>query len=697
MPRLSIVLVTHHEQGFLRRSVGSVLDQAGTAPVEVVVVDDGSSDHTAEILAELVTAHPGLVVHRLDSHVGPGAARRQALDVVSGEHVWFVEPTDLLPEGAVASVLVALAAGPRVLVVDHVVRAYDGRERRVKVPAAGTGVLWDTVAATDLLREHALALETGGGWEVATAWTLALTGGVERLGEVAYVRQTLPGAFRRQRDPRPAKELATAYGRLLEQVTSGNGAPEVRAAVVRAALDQAAALPRKRGAKQLAAVSTAYGALGGAAPRLELHPAERRALESGSYAAWRAATEAKRGKDLARGRAKVLRREVRGLRRLPKRAKTWPMAAFYRAQRRLPLEPDLALYAAYWYSAYSCNPRAVYEKARELVPSVRGVWVVDADKQDRVPAGVPFVVSGTRDYYRVLARATYLVNNVNFPNDFVKRPGQVHLQTHHGTPVKTMGLDLAGAEFGRKRMNFDRLVKRVAKWDYSVSQQAFTTEQWERVYPGTYESIETGYPRNDVLATATPERVAEVRERLGIEPGTTAVLYTPTHREYHKSFVPQLDPGRLAAALGERHVLLMRAHYFYDESPLGSAPVPGVLDVADHPSIEDLYLAADVLVTDYSSVMFDYAVLDRPVVIYASDWDDYVRLRGVYVDLMTEAPGHVVTTEDDLAEVLVTRRAWDDVSAARRQAFRARFTSLEDGRASERVVRRLWPSQVEDR
>jgi CDP-glycerol glycerophosphotransferase len=246
-------------------------------------------------------------------------------------------------------------------------------------------------------------------------------------------------------------------------------------------------------------------------------------------------------------------------------------------------------------------------------------------------------------------------------------------------------------------MNFDRLVKRVAKWDYSVSQQAFTTEQWERVYPGTYESIETGYPRNDVLATATPERVAEVRERLGIEPGTTAVLYTPTHREYHKSFVPQLDPGLLAAALGERHALLMRAHYFYDESPLGSAPVPGVLDVADHPSIEDLYLAADVLVTDYSSVMFDYAVLDRPVVIYASDWDDYVRLRGVYVDLMTEAPGHVVTTEEDLAEVLVTRRAWDDVSAARRQAFRARFTSLEDGRASERVVRRLWPSQVEDR
>jgi CDP-glycerol glycerophosphotransferase len=114
--------------------------------------------------------------------------------------------------------------------------------------------------------------------------------------------------------------------------------------------------------------------------------------------------------------------------------------------------------------------------------------------------------------------------------------------------------------------------------------------------------------------------------------------------------------------------------------------------VADHPRIEDLYLAADALVTDYSSVMFDYAVLDRPIVIYAPDWDEYRTLRGAYFDVVAEPPGPVVTTEADLAEVLATRRAWDDESTAQRQAFRARFCSLEDGRASERVVRRLWPA-----
>jgi len=705
MPRLSLVLVTHHEQGHLRRGVRSLLTQVGALDqggggddVELLVVDDASTDHTREILAELVAQDGRLRVHRCAERAGPAAARLAALDLVTGDHVWFVEPTDVLPPGALDEVLGALADRPPVLVVDHLLRGYDGKERRVKAPAGGTPWLWDSVVTAGLLRGHlAAAVRAGGGWEVAAAWGVALAAGdLRRLGATAYVRRVLPQAVRRRTDPRPAREVAAAYAELVRDLPR-TAAPAVRAAVVEAALGQVEQLPLRLRRSQLAAVAAAWRALGeDAQALLRLHPAQRRALEAGSYPAWRAVGEAARARRGGRGAVRAARRGARQARRLPGAARSWPLQAWYRAQLRRPLEPDLAVYAAYWFAAYSCNPRAVYEKARELAPWVRGVWVVDADKQDRVPAGVPFVVTGTRDYYRVLARATYLVNNVNFPNDFVKRPGQVHLQTHHGTPVKTMGLDLVDATYGRKRMNFDRLVERVAKWDLSVSQNAFTTEQWERVYPGAYESIETGYPRNDVLATATPEQVAAVRAGLGIAEGTTAVLYTPTHREYHKSFVPQLDPAQLAAALGPDHVLLVRAHYFYADSPMGAEPARGVVDVADHPRIEDFYLAADVLVTDYSSVMFDYAVLDRPIVVFASDWEEYVNLRGTYVDLLDESPGPVVRTQEELAEVLVTRRAWDDGSTALRQAFRARFCSLEDGRAAERVVRRLWPAPVED-
>ena len=353
---------------------------------------------------------------------------------------------------------------------------------------------------------------------------------------------------------------------------------------------------------------------------------------------------------------------------------------------RRGLDKHLAVYGAYWFRGYSCNPRAIYEKARELVPECRGVWVVRRNDVDKMPPGVDYVVARSPEFWDVLAHAKYRINNVNFPNRAAKPKGAIELQTHHGTPLKHMGLDLRNSESQGRGMDFDKLLERIARWDYSVSSNHHSTEVWERVYPGTYESLEVGYPRNDQLANATAADVARVRSALGIAAGQTTVLYAPTHREYEDGFVPKLDLARLAASLGPDHVILARLHYFYDSDPLVRElhDAGRLLDVASHPSVEELCLAADVLLTDYSSIMFDYAVLDRPIVIHAPDWDEYRARRGVYFDLLAEPPGTVTRTQDEVAEAL---RAPAD---AQRAAFRARFCSLDDGGAAERVVRRVW-------
>jgi CDP-glycerol glycerophosphotransferase len=264
----------------------------------------------------------------------------------------------------------------------------------------------------------------------------------------------------------------------------------------------------------------------------------------------------------------------------------------------------------------------------------------------------------------------------------------VHVMTHHGTPLKHMGLDLRPTLGEGETSRLPGLLRRCARWDYSVSQNAFTTPIWERVYPTRYESLETGYPRNDVLATATDEDSARVREQLGIEPRRRVVLYAPTHREYQEEYVPVLDLAAVADGLGEEWLVLARAHYFYefDEAMRELHRQGRLLDVSRYPSIEELCVAADVLVTDYSSIMFDYAVLDRPIVIHAPDWDEYRTKRGTYFDLMTERPGLVTTSEGELIEAL---RSGDDASRERAQ-FRARFCYLDDGRAAERVVRRVF-------
>jgi CDP-glycerol glycerophosphotransferase len=377
-----------------------------------------------------------------------------------------------------------------------------------------------------------------------------------------------------------------------------------------------------------------------------------------------------------------------------RRGRSLALHGYYRLQRLGRVEPDLAVFAAYWYRGYSCNPRAVYEKLRELAPWVRGVWIVDRAHAEGMPDGVAYVVAGTWAYYRLLARAKYFVNNVNFPNYYVKRPGTIHVQTHHGTPLKTMGLDLHTAYFARSRMDFARLLRRAERWDYSVSSNAFSTEIWKRVYPVPYETLEVGYPRNDALVNATDDDRARIRAELGIEPAQCALLLAPTHREYlpRREYVPTVDLGRLARELGPEYAIMNRVHYFYELGAGGRVSGPGarVLDVSGHPRVEDLCLAADVLVTDYSSIMFDYAVLDRPIVVHAPDWDEYRTKRGTYFDPLAEPPGVVTTSDEELIAAFRSGAVWGDEASKLRARFRARFASLDDGRASERVVRRVW-------
>lgn len=151
----------------------------------------------------------------------------------------------------------------------------------------------------------------------------------------------------------------------------------------------------------------------------------------------------------------------------------------------------------------------------------------------------------------------------------------------------------------------------------------------------------------------------------------------------------------MCRALGEDFVVMPRIHYFHGEDPaLKALHEEGLLiDVSRHPSVEQLCLAADALVTDYSSIMFDYALLDRPIVVHADDWPVYQASRGVYFDLLSGAPGDtpgaVSTSDDELVRVF-REGAFDDGRArALRAAFRRRFCAFDDGRAAERVVRRI--------
>lgn len=361
---------------------------------------------------------------------------------------------------------------------------------------------------------------------------------------------------------------------------------------------------------------------------------------------------------------------------------------------RRPLDEHLVVYSASSHRGLLGDPAAVHAAAREIAPQLRGVWVVrDAETAAHLPPDVEHVVLGSRRYLEVTARAKFFVNDVNWPGSLAKRPGSVHIHTHQGTPLKYVGADLLDKPGARLGFDVPQMLRRADRWDYSLVANRYSELVWERAYPCHFTSVRSGSPRNDVLVSGGP---GDFRERYGIPADHTVVLYAPTRRDYRRGgHVERIDLARFAADLGEGHTLVVRLHPSLATGPargLGLAELArrGILvDATDEPRTADVLLAADALVTDYSSVMFDYAVLDRPIVVHADDWPAFRASRGAYLDITAEAPGHVSASYRELARLFASG-SWRDAESARRRAdFRARFCAYDDGRAAERVVRTL--------
>ncbi|MFG2503819.1 CDP-glycerol glycerophosphotransferase family protein [Streptomyces sp. NPDC048441] len=689
-PRFSVVVPAHRVQGYLRECLDSVLDQ-GFGDLELIVVDDASPDASAAIAVECAERDPRVQLVRLPARSGPGPARNIGADRATGTYVLFLDGDDLLLPGALETIAEALDAAddPDVLLFGH--DRFDwwenvrpGGDDLTGDPLAVTVAAWNRVFRLGYWQERRLAFSDGAYEDVVPVRRATLTPGARTaVLDKACVRwrERRGGSFAKS----PGREHFAVIGRYEELLAAADPADRARlvphaAAHLLAVLDDPGRIAPRDRRDFFRGAARVYRTYATGTPV----GAGEKALAASSFAAY----EAQRKR--ASRREGITRRLARQKKKLRARA----MRLSYRTDLRRPLDPRLAVYGAYWNRGISCNPAAIHAKARELAPHIRGVWVVSSRNKHRVPDGVEYVVEGSRRYWRTMARATYLINNSSFPGGFTKRPGQVYLQTHHGTPLKKMGLDQRRYPAGTHGISFQKVLDHTDQWDLSLSANPHSTEIWERVYPSTsYQSLEAGYPRNDVYFTAGKDEITGIREELGVADGRTVLLYAPTHRDYQKGFLPRLDLERFVRALGEEYVVLVRAHYFYG-ADAGLRAHPQLIDVTGHARVEDLCLAADALVTDYSSLMFDYACLDRPIVTYAPDWQAYRLARGTYFDLLSgragETPGAVARDEGELVEVFRDGGWNSEEAGALRAAFRARFCPYDDGGAAERVVRRVF-------
>lgn len=365
--------------------------------------------------------------------------------------------------------------------------------------------------------------------------------------------------------------------------------------------------------------------------------------------------------------------------------------------RVLPLSKDVVVFESNVGRNYSGNARAIYEYMIQqgMDGKYRLVWSVE-DTSTNIPGRVIKVRRTRMKYLYYMAIARVWVSDSRMPKWLVKREGNTYIQTWHGTPLKKLALDMDVMSMGGStdvQKYHDNFVANTRTWDYLISQNAFSTEVFRRCFAFDKDMLEIGYPRNDVLFHSnTPQEKEALKKKLGLPLNKKIILYAPTWRDdqyYQKSiykFVSDMDYGQMQNRLGDEYAMIVKFHYLVKDHIDWSQYGDFIYEFNEHQDIAELYLVSDILITDYSSVMFDYSLLKRPMFFFAYDLENYKNnLRGFYFDFLATAPGPIVETTEELIDSIVNYDAeeWKE----KYDAFSKRYNHADDGGASEKVCR----------
>lgn len=383
------------------------------------------------------------------------------------------------------------------------------------------------------------------------------------------------------------------------------------------------------------------------------------------------------------------------------------LAFFYRY--KYVVQDELVLFEAFQGNQYSCNPKAIYERMLEddAYRSFQYIWALRKPKSFSFLKDNPntkIVIYGSREHLKAAARAKYLVANAAIPQYIQPGKEQVYIHTWHGKPIKRIGCDVryktAGGRGPKENKRVYTRDSRRLSFLLSPS-SAFTKHMISAFNLNELHKenivVETGYPRNDFLFRYTQEDVLRVKMNLKIPLDKRVILYAPTWRptQYVKGVgyifnESTIDFEALKSALPSDCVLLFRAHINEARSVDFSEMADFVYDVTKYKDVNELYIISDLMISDYSGTIFDYANLHRPIVLYQYDREEYVNdLTGVYIDL-DELPGEVVLRESDLAAAIKYQLDHFEYDEKYR-AFNERYNGLDGRDCSERVLRELIP------
>ncbi|NWO00086.1 CDP-glycerol glycerophosphotransferase family protein [Tetragenococcus halophilus] len=345
---------------------------------------------------------------------------------------------------------------------------------------------------------------------------------------------------------------------------------------------------------------------------------------------------------------------------------------------------------------YEDSPRMIYEKMIDNKEDYDYIWIMNNNAPLKVNPHTKIIKRLSPSYYKYLATSKYWVNNQNFPTYLTKPKQTQYLQTWHGTPLKKMQHDQEQIE-GRDEGYLARVTHAKNQWSALVSPSPYATQAFRSAFQYNGPVLELGYPRNDVFYTPhIDEKRESIRRKLNIAEDKKVIFYAPTFRDNQKkgkkfTMKNKINFRIFERRLGEDYVLLIREHVVV----AGKLNIPeefrhNIINVSKYPDVQELMIASDMLVTDYSSVMFDYANTNKPMYFYCYDLDEYDDMHGFYFDLEEQAPGPIVKNTSNLFRAIAKGHQYWDNYGEKYQVFQNRFAPLDGPDRAEKVYKAFF-------
>lgn len=707
MEKISVIIPVYNSEMYVGKCIES-LNKQTYKNVEIILVNDGSHEACTTLLEQLASENEKIRLFHFQSRKGVGAARNFGLEQAIGKYVYFLDSDDYLPKETLELLVSNIKHYP--IARGRMYSTYFSSSFAIIFSGANSvkmyrenkyNLIKNDSAQNFLIKKSFIdELQLRFSEEVETYSDLPfILPALREVGELPYVREAI--YFRRKRND-PILNPSLSQNEEIDHI--GNFLKMYRLLkednedeLTDDFLDtQFLNFYRKHIVSHFENarhIDTYFHMLSDAAKQIE-----PRNLATYDMVLKREIRTLKKGDRRKYRRINMQHHFLRDVKAGLKSKEAFYHFLYKRLFTKMEKKSTYVFFESFQGKSFSDSPKAIYNYMRENHPEYTLIWSM-AGKQD-IPGNPKQVSRLGLQYFYYLARSKYWVINARMPNFIDKPEDTVYLQTWHGTPLKRLAGDMEdvhmpGTNAERYKINFNNETK---QWDYLISPNAYSSEIFKSAFWFEQELLEVGYPRNDVLYTKNNEQDQEaIKRKLNLPLDKKIILYAPTWRddEFYKKgqyrFELQLNMQDMRAELGDDYIIMLRMHYVV-ASQLDISEFEGfAYDFSNYDDIAELYLISDMLITDYSSVFFDYANLKRPILFYTYDLEKYRdTLRGFYIDMETEVPGPLLKNTDEVIHAIENIGEVEDAYGERYTEFYNRFCHWDDGEAAKKTVEKVF-------